>query len=102
VAIGSVLEKRLSIIVYDERGRTLFTKPVGTRRPQGLHCHNGQHPVGECDPHLRRPRANHFLQASVSAISQKDCAAEVDGGPAPKVGAAADAGPDTRPPPDAP
>jgi hypothetical protein len=36
VAIGSVLEKRLSIIVFDEKGRTLFTKPVGTRQGDGL------------------------------------------------------------------
>ncbi len=34
--IGTVLEKRLSIIVYDERGRTLFTKTVGTRPGDGL------------------------------------------------------------------
>ncbi len=38
----------------------------------------------------------------MSTISQNDCAAEVDGGPAPKADAAADAGPHTRPPPDAP
>jgi len=36
VPIGSVLEKRLSIIVDDERGRTLFTKTVGTRPGDGL------------------------------------------------------------------
>ncbi len=34
-------------------------------------------------------------------ISQNDCAAEVDGGPAPRAGAAADAGQHTRPLPDA-
>jgi hypothetical protein len=36
VQIGSVLEKQLSVIVYDEKGRTLFTKPLGTRPGDGL------------------------------------------------------------------
>jgi hypothetical protein len=36
VQIGSVLEKQLSVIVYDEKGRTLFTKPLGIRPGDGL------------------------------------------------------------------
>jgi len=36
VPIGSVLEKPLSVVVYDEKGRTLFTKPAGARSGDGL------------------------------------------------------------------
>ena len=34
--IGNVVEKHLSIVVYDEKGRTLFTKPIGSRPRDGL------------------------------------------------------------------
>jgi hypothetical protein len=36
VPIGSVREQSSSIIVYDEKGRTLFTKPRGSRSGDGL------------------------------------------------------------------
>jgi hypothetical protein len=36
MTIGSVLERRLSVIVYDEKGRTLYSKPLGTRLGDGL------------------------------------------------------------------
>jgi hypothetical protein len=34
--IGSAIHKGPSIVIYDEKGRTLFTKPVGTRPGDGL------------------------------------------------------------------
>ncbi len=34
--IGSVSEKRLSVVVFDVKGRTLFTKPVGSHTADGL------------------------------------------------------------------
>jgi hypothetical protein len=36
MSIGSVTRRGSSIIIYDEKGRTLFTKPVGARPGDGL------------------------------------------------------------------
>jgi hypothetical protein len=41
MAIGSAIERGDYVYVYDERGRQLFTKPVGSGPKDGLHGYNG-------------------------------------------------------------
>lgn len=55
--IGSALERGSLIVMFDEHGRTLFSKAKGVRpqRRAGIHS-DRHHPLGLSHLHLRRAR----------------------------------------------